>query len=169
MESAETVKKKLPLDIIVAAIVLVGGDIITGDSVFGFLGIIIFFLVLIVQSIKKNKKVVKVAGVLLIFLVIEVVSISVIKNVEHEKNVETGNVIVTAIERYKKDNGAYPDKLDELRPEYLGSIPKAKFFMFGKRDIHYYYRKGEQAYRLSFEEGFMNFVIFESEKKKWVK
>jgi hypothetical protein len=35
--------------------------------------------------------------------------------------------LVTVIEQYKNDNGIYPSKLDALIPEYIESIPLAKY------------------------------------------
>jgi len=35
--------------------------------------------------------------------------------------------LVTVIEQYEIDNGAYPDNLDALIPQYIESVPLAKF------------------------------------------
>jgi hypothetical protein len=40
-------------------------------------------------------------------------------NRELEKVVEKGNIIVNALEEYKKDNGEYPIKLSSLYPKYI--------------------------------------------------
>lgn len=35
--------------------------------------------------------------------------------------------VIEACERYRKANGAYPERLAELVPRYLNSVPRAKF------------------------------------------
>ncbi len=35
--------------------------------------------------------------------------------------------IIQACERYREDNGSYPEKLGDLVPRYLSSIPRAKY------------------------------------------
>ena len=40
------------------------------------------------------------------------------------KSIDEGNRIIIAIEQYKNDNGALPDRLELLQPKYLSSIPK---------------------------------------------
>ncbi len=39
--------------------------------------------------------------------------------------------LIQACESYYKDNGKYPDRLDQLVPRYLGSVPMAKYCLSG--------------------------------------
>jgi hypothetical protein len=45
--------------------------------------------------------------------------------------------LVTVIEQYKNDNGLYPDNLDALIPQYIESIPLAKY-TFGFNSFFYF-------------------------------
>lgn len=46
-----------------------------------------------------------------------------------QRTIAMGNAqrVIEACERYHKANGAYPERLDELVPRYLNSIPRAKY------------------------------------------
>lgn len=48
-------------------------------------------------------------------------------NYSAQRMVAMGNAqrVIEACERYHKANGAYPERLDELVPQYLNSIPRA--------------------------------------------
>ena len=44
-------------------------------------------------------------------------------------------VIIQACKQYQKDKGHYPDKLEDLVPAYLYSVPRAKYCVsFGEFD-----------------------------------
>ncbi len=45
--------------------------------------------------------------------------------------------LVTVIEQYKIDNGVYPDRLDALIPQYLESVPRAKFTLGSTNEFKY--------------------------------
>jgi hypothetical protein len=45
--------------------------------------------------------------------------------------------IITACEQFNEANGRYPKSLNELIPEYLPSIPRAKYCLFGG-GFHYW-------------------------------
>jgi hypothetical protein len=47
--------------------------------------------------------------------------------------------IIKACDEYQADNGRFPDKLDDLVPKYLASVPPAKYCMTG--DFKYYSNK----------------------------
>ena len=48
----------------------------------------------------------------------------------------TGDVIVRALQSYKRDSGKYPEKLDLLIPKYMPKLPDAQCFM----PYHWYHR-----------------------------
>ena len=45
--------------------------------------------------------------------------------------------LISAIEQYKRDNGEYPNKLEDLVPKYLSRVPNTKIPAYPE----YYYRK----------------------------
>ena len=53
----------------------------------------------------------------------------VLANYSLQKSIATANAakIVRACESYREANGSYPDRLDELVPVYVNSIPRAKY------------------------------------------
>lgn len=52
--------------------------------------------------------------------------------IAHNRAVE----LIQVIEKYKQDNGSYPEKLEVLVPKYISNIPKAKFTFYGS-DFRY--------------------------------
>ena len=73
------------------------------------------------------------------------------KTEEVRRGIEIGNEIVRAIDGYYEENGVYPEKLEDLVPEYLTEIPKTI------TDLDYRYFRIEPSentkddpYRLSF-------------------
>ncbi len=53
----------------------------------------------------------------------------VVGNARLQNNIAQGRAetIVDACKRFQKDHGSYPRKLEELAPEYLHSVPRAKY------------------------------------------
>jgi hypothetical protein len=50
-------------------------------------------------------------------------TINVLELKEVNEGIETGNLIIQALEKYFMDKGVYPQSLNELIPEYLPSMP----------------------------------------------
>jgi len=50
----------------------------------------------------------------------------------YEKSIMQGNEIVQALEKYKENNGEYPDKLQILVPELLSSLPTPNYLVWKK-------------------------------------
>jgi hypothetical protein len=55
---------------------------------------------------------------MLIFICVVGCSNSQLKDTE-----QSGNKIILALEKYRKDNGGYPKTLSELKPKYLQEVP----------------------------------------------
>jgi hypothetical protein len=59
----------------------------------------------------------------------------VLANAAVQSNIARANAqrIITATERFHTANGRYPGKLEDLVPQYLASVPRAKYaLMFGE-------------------------------------
>jgi hypothetical protein len=54
-----------------------------------------------------------------------------------------GQPLIDAIESYRTDNGAYPESLDQLVPEYLESIPDTGLAMYPEFEYECYPPSGE--------------------------
>jgi hypothetical protein len=55
--------------------------------------------------------------------------------------------LIAAIEKYKSENGKYPDNLESLKGKYIQAIPKLNFM--GTRA--YQYENRNNSFQLSFE------------------
>lgn len=63
----------------------------------------------------------------------------------NNRNAQTkAEVIIKAVKAYKAKNHEYPKKLDSLVPEFLPSIPAAKF-NYGGSNRFYYFRNDNNA------------------------
>ncbi|HXT57234.1 MAG TPA: hypothetical protein VN699_01315 [Pirellulales bacterium] len=58
-----------------------------------------------------------------------VTGLFVVVNYSVQRTIAMGNAerLIQACERYREDNGAYPEHLGELVPRYLNSVPRAKY------------------------------------------
>ena len=68
-----------------------------------------------------------------------------IRHTAFERAAETGNDVLTAIDRFKNDDGAYPDNLERLVPKYLAQVPSTG--LIGYPDF-YYCKRGDPACRI---------------------
>ncbi len=58
--------------------------------------------------------------------------------------------VLDALEKYKKDKATYPDKLDELVPEYLAEIPRPPIGLIRDEDDRFSYSNYGDSYALEF-------------------
>lgn len=61
-----------------------------------------------------------------------------------EQSKGTGDRIVAQIERFHSDHGRYPERLDDLVPDYLPAIPRPG------DGVGYFYSRKDEVYQLSF-------------------
>jgi hypothetical protein len=61
-----------------------------------------------------------------------VVLLLAVSNYSVQSSIAMANAayVIQACESYRTDNGSYPDRLDQLVPRYLKSIPRAKYCHF---------------------------------------
>lgn len=114
------------------------------DILFG-LPIPIFFsisgLILIVVMIRKANFFKMIA---IYFSVI--IAVYGLYKIRYSMDIYNGNKIVAAIEQYNKKNGVYPEKLEQLTPDFFEEIPK-------NRTMHrtwFYDLYTKNDYRLTF-------------------
>ena len=55
------------------------------------------------------------------------------------------NRIILAVERYRAEQGRYPDRLDDLVPRYLAAIPLANYSLLGDFYYHQDTRHGDAS------------------------
>jgi len=90
-----------------------------------FTGIVLLVVCLITFQAKKERWQVVVANVLVPIAVVVATWSLIIGNAAMAKG--KAKRIISACERYAKDHGRYPKKLDDLVPKYIRDIPVARF------------------------------------------
>ncbi len=87
-----------------------------------------------------------------------------------------GNKIVSAVEKYFRENGDYPSSLEILVPDYIDEIPKTGYkrtYLFSLKieEAVYDYSvisvKGNQEFSISVRYGMFDEWYYSSEKKIW--
>ncbi len=64
---------------------------------------------------------------------------------------ESAQMVLVALEKYKKDTGSYPEKLKELMPSYLDRVPEPQIGLIADEDDVFTYSKySQEDYSLEF-------------------
>lgn len=72
---------------------------------------------------------------------------------------------IAALEKYKADNGNYPDRLEALTPKYLQSLPECKMLL---SKMWYQKLDEEKGYRLICKTGVeWGYYAYDSNLKQW--
>jgi hypothetical protein len=53
---------------------------------------------------------------------------------QYSETIKSGEVIISAIKRYRQDNQKFPTKLEDLKPKYLQQLPHTKYQLFFKEE-----------------------------------
>lgn len=77
---------------------------------------------------------------------------------------EAASQIVTAIERFHKEKGAYPASLEALVPAHLPALPPPKW---GQSASPYFYRCQSNEFTLSHPIGFKVHRVYHSNTRTW--
>jgi len=80
--------------------------------------------------------------------------------------------IVVAVDKFKEDNGLYPEKLEELVPKYIDKIPNNKGRFFVSEEFSYNVFNGGKCARKPFYWIIINsklfkYDMFSSEERVW--
>jgi hypothetical protein len=67
---------------------------------------------------------------------------------DHQRKANAEQIIV-AVDNYKKTNGNYPLKLEDLEPTFLGSIPSSHW---GMMRLPFFYASDKNGFSLSYQE-----------------
>ncbi len=74
--------------------------------------------------------------------------------------------IVAACEKFQVENGRYPEALDELVPQYLLSVPRAKYSM-GGIFLYYSFSPHQSSCGLSWRMYGFYWATYDFETKRW--
>ena len=79
-------------------------------------------------------------------------------------NARAGDQLVEAIEKFQAAHRHYPEKLDDLAPEFIDAIP---FLKKGFENTRFSYRSREDGFTLGYPRPGMMFYGYDSKKKQW--
>ena len=68
------------------------------------------------------------------------------------------------IENFHEDNGYYPERLEDLIPNYLKEIPKVNIFLWQQNP--YYVKEEDSSYVLGFSRGVLEFCSLNKKTNK---
>lgn len=116
---------------------------VVGDGSYLFSGLVcpIWFLMSVVKNLIWRPR----RGVALLRIAIPALTLGIVlANTAIQWTIAEGNAaqIIKASEEFHAAKGRYPKTLDELVPEYLSSVPRAKYSLNGK---FWYYCDGESG------------------------
>lgn len=110
----------------------------------------LFFLItgILEFYLHRNFRISKYIGFLALIFLSSIIISRYVSRYQTELSKEKAKLIVEALDKFKSVNNEYPDRLSELIPEYLGTIPSSSMGWF---DEPYIYVKGQDgSYRIYF-------------------
>jgi len=98
----------------------------------------VFFMAprLIYFLVKKNGKVKGYIRMMILF-VCAIIAIYFARYLNSDLAESRANKLIIAVEKYKETEKAYPDKLEQLVPKYIPSIPSAKIGIMSNNSFGY--------------------------------
>jgi hypothetical protein len=120
-----------------------------------------FFVALVRESVGHSSPIVMWARI----LIPVVTGILVYANFVVQEKISLSNaaIIIQACDHYHSDNGAYPEKLTDLVPRYLSSIPRAKYSLGSD---NFTYTGSDQAFLMYWKQlGWPRF--YDLRKRYW--
>jgi hypothetical protein len=109
------------------SLVLIFLDVVLDGSYFFSAAICpVWFIVAVVRVMARRPSLCMAAARVLIPLV---TGLLVVANYSVQKRIAMGNAarLIQACEHYREVNGAFPERLGDLVPRYLDSVPRAKY------------------------------------------
>jgi hypothetical protein len=138
----------------------------------GVIALITFFVILfkflpksLAGLIEKDKEKLKKYSVKLAIYIAMVVAIILGLSLNNKIAEHRSEIIITALEKYNAQYQHYPDKLDELIPEFLPKIPMAKINLLGQ--FHYYNFKNDKHSLMYMVIPPFGRAFYSLEEKKW--
>lgn len=92
---------------------------------------------------------------------------SKINAAKEEQSKEIAMHIISAIEKYHEDNLKYPDKLADLVPTNLPTLPKTKMRLYNHPDFYYSYNSDKDYYVIGFNTQPWMLCEYNSLSKTW--
>lgn len=112
---------------LICSLVVVFLDVVVdGSYIFSLLICPILFLTAVFRAMLRRPRLSVAAARVLIPVV---TGLLIVVNYSAQRTTAMGNAarLIQACERYREANGAYPERLSELVPRYLTSVPRAKY------------------------------------------
>lgn len=133
-----------------------------GFYVFSFLICPLWFLITVIKDILRRPG----WGIAALRLSIPLLTLAIaMGNGKLQWRISDANAgrVIKACEEFRDVNGRYPDRLEELVPEYLASVPPAKHCLTGK---FFYTGSGDQRLLMWARYGFYR-RIYSFYEKRW--
>ncbi len=114
---------------------------------------VVAFIIYHIQKLKKktgykfNPAPLYIVLIPVIALLTSKIAVEKVATLTREKAIVKTEPLIGAIEKYKTENGEYPENLESLKGKYIQEIPKLNFM--GTRA--YQYEKGNSSFQLTFE------------------
>ncbi|MCU7837450.1 MAG: hypothetical protein KZQ83_19690 [gamma proteobacterium symbiont of Taylorina sp.] len=130
-------RTKITISIIIAAIIFIVDAFFLNQGVIAGITLFIIIFVLIPKTIYRQykKKEYKMGYIICLIYGTSAGLVFCANYVNNLIAYHRSEILITKIEKYKKDNGSYPKKLEALIPKYIESIPSAKYASMSR--FHY--------------------------------
>jgi len=87
--------------------------------------------------------------------------------IDLEQTRAKAETVIGALKAYQAKNGQYPDQLEQLVPDYLPAIPKARFSLT-MNEFRYFVSKDKNSHNLSYiAMPPYGFTYYNLEKGQW--
>jgi hypothetical protein len=158
--------RRIRASLIGAALLLIFDAIISGSFLLSMFVCPIWFLISVVKNIIRRSG----WKVTLARIAVPILALALVfGNAAVQSRIATTNAdrIIKACEQFTAANGRYPTKLDELLPQYLRSVPRAKYSV-AFAEFSYWSLEGRHGLMWIAIPPFSR-MIYNFEQRKWGK
>lgn len=165
------IKRTIKMKYILLGGILAIGGMVANLEAFGFLvgGIVAFLtlflfpsmgLILLIWGLKAKRSHKTTWGAtLLLAMAAALISSLVITQAKIKTSKRLGDEMCQALAQYQNTKGEFPERLEDLAPEFLRAIPKTRMGLFRSLPFRYQHKKDQGEYLLGFDSTF--FIYFE--------
>lgn len=144
-----TLARQLRGSFLIAAALYFVDAIWLGQGAIAVFGLLIPFFIALPRTLWawKNKPLRKLrAAKLLVYLVMVIAIVATIQ-IDLSRAKQHAETLIVALKQYQARHGSYPDKLEQLVPEFLPAIPQARFCLTANT---FFYRAADNSHTLSY-------------------
>lgn len=121
-----------------------------GVAALALMSLVIFFIpATLLAWYRKNFFMRNLRAARTLLYLLMAVAIFVTIRVDLANTRDKADTVIAALKAYHAKTGHYPDKLEQLVPEYLPAIPKARFSLT-MNEFRYFVSQGKDSHNLSY-------------------